>query len=109
MDMTQARAGAETGMKRAAEHANSCVSGWTDDAYAYLTGWARGMRGGSGRNAFMAEDVRASAERFGFSPPDNRAWGPVFRRAVSAGLIRKAGYAPSKTGHCRPMPLWEAV
>ena len=53
---------------------------------------------------FLAEDVRVSSGLP--QPKDNRAWGAVFARAARAGLIRRVGYGPSTTGHCRPMPIW---
>lgn len=99
---------AERGIKRAIDHADSVSPGWKQSAMDYLRGWCMGMKG-SGRG-FLAEDVRRNADRVLPPPTDPRAWGAVFREAANEGLIVKTGsYAPSKTGHCRPMPLWRAA
>ena len=59
---------------------------------------------------FMTEDAREFATKGGLpAVHDNRAWGPVAIRAIKAGLIERVGYAPSKTGHMRPMPVWRSL
>lgn len=89
----------------ARDNAIESVSGnagatWNEMAYAALVVFVKT------NGPFMAEDVRLTCTHVP-TPHDNRAWGGVFNRAVRANVIKRVGYAQSKTGHCRPMPLWE--
>ena len=83
--------------------ANNAGQEWCESAYSALTQFAKLNKN------FMTEDVRLYTERKGIKPHDNRAWGAVTVRAIKAGIIKRAGYAPSKTGHMRPMPMWESA
>jgi hypothetical protein len=79
--------------------------GWSDRAYSFLVDYV----GANPSRAFMAEDVRASAEAEGLPPPpDNRAWGGVVARAARAKVIRRLGYGAQKsvTCHCSPKSIW---
>lgn len=59
---------------------------------------------------FLIEDARAYATRNGVAAPhDSRAWGSITVRAIKEGVIVRDGYAPSKTGHMRPMPVWKSL
>lgn len=86
----------------------SLVSGnagaqWNEAAFNLLRIFAASVQ------EFMTEDARAYALQCGLTKPhDNRAWGAVTVRAIKAGVISKCGYAPSKTGHMRPMPVWKS-
>lgn len=102
-----ARQGAETGMLLAAAHAERVREGWNEEALSFFRLYASSHQ----REPFLTEDVRAWAEKMGFeSPPDNRAWGAVARRAALQGLIRKMGYAAQKSATCHnsPKTLWAA-
>lgn len=101
--ISTARIYRDSGMTRAADHADAVVGGWSDAAYQFLLDFV----GANRDENFMTERVRLLAEASGLAlPPDNRAWGAVTSRAVRQGLIRRVGYAPAQTGHCRPMPVW---
>lgn len=90
----------------AVAHADAEAPGWSDKAYALLAEYARSVNG-----EFLAEDVRHWAEtRRGLpAPPDNRAWGGVFKKAVRGGVVQRTGYAASKNthAHCRPCAVWK--
>jgi len=95
----------DTGMQCAADHADRESEGWTDRAYVFLVDYVAANRG----RAFMAEDVRASAEAEGLPPPpDNRAWGSVVSRAARLRIIKRIGYGAQKsvTCHCSPKSIW---
>lgn len=99
MDLTQAQEQRDEAIDQVA---TSAGESWIDAAYEALRQYAeRGTR-------FMVEDVRLAYPKLP-KPHDNRAWGAVTSRAVRNGLIERVGYAPSRTGHCRPMPVWRAV
>jgi len=97
----------DVGMQRAADHADRVEEGWSDRAHGFLVDYVAANRG----RAFMAEDIRASAESEGLPPPpDNRAWGSVVSRAVRASIIKRMGYGAQKsvTCHCSPKSIWVA-
>lgn len=105
IDFSAARIGRDAGMNCAIDHAERDSAGWGDRAYAYLTSYIVRHQ-----SDFMTEDVRLYAAAEGLDPPpDNRAWGAVIVRAVKLGVLRKTGFAPAKTGHCRPMQIWSAA
>lgn len=92
-------------MQRAIDHADRVVEGWAEEAACFLTRYLD-----MNREPFLTGDVRLTAAKFGVPlPPDNRAWGPIINSAVRSGQIRKVGYGNSKTGHMRPMPLWQSA
>lgn len=99
-----AKAGRDEGMRRAAEHAEKVNPGWVEQAYSFLATFVKDRPGD-----FLAEDVRLAAALVLPEPPDNRAWGPVFKEACRRGLIQRKGYGAAKTGHMRPMPIWAPV
>lgn len=100
--MAAAIEGREAGISQAADHAEREFPGWFEKAYGFLVSYIK-----QHDREFMTEDVRLAAEAAQVPPPpDNRAWGNVIREAAKIGVIVKRGFAPAKTGHCRPMPLW---
>jgi hypothetical protein len=91
----------------AVSHADRVSPMWSSMAYGALLAFAA-TEGGK----FTSEDVRAVAEYAGLpTPPDQRAWGGVFRRAARAGKIRRVGFGESqnKQAHCRPVAQWMLV
>lgn len=95
----------DAGMSAAIQHADAVSEGWSDRAYSVLVDFV----GANPSRAFMAEDVRASAEKEGLPlPPDNRAWGGVVARDARAKVIRRMGYGAQKsvTCHCSLKSTW---
>lgn len=100
-----AEQGAVAGMVMAASHADRETEDWSKEAMSYFRLFAAMNKGKS----FLTEEVRSWAEKMGFeTPPDNRAWGFVARRAATEGVVRKLGYAAQKsvTCHGSPKTLW---
>ena len=99
----KARQLAEDGIQRAVDHADRKKKNWSALAYMSFLYYAKYHK------TFQTEDVRRWAEHLP-SPPDNRAWGAITRRAVKAGIIKRVGYAPVKSPNCHmaPMAVWES-
>lgn len=93
------------GIKKAVEHANVEVKGWSDQAYNYLLDYA------TKHKEFMVEDVREASKGVIPVPPSTRAWGGVVVRASKAGVIRRKGFQNVKNtkAHCTPATLWEVI
>lgn len=94
---------AHDGMRRAVEHANRDVEGWSEHAITIVRCFAL-MRD----EPFLAEDVREYAQTLEFPrAPDQRAWGAVMKQAAKRGVIRMAGFRLAKDGS--PKSAWEAA
>jgi hypothetical protein len=93
------------GIRKAVEHANVEVKGWSDQAYNYLIDYA------TKHKQFMVEDVREASKDVIPVPPSTRAWGGVVVRASKAGVIRRKGFQNVKNAkaHCTPATLWEVI
>ena len=77
---------------------------WSTLAYLALLEFA------AANARFTAEDARLGAHKAGLPlPPDARAWGGVFKRAVRKGLITPDGYGPRRCGHMTPTIVWRPV
>ena len=75
----------EEGIKKALDHANAVSENWGEVAYDFLKGYIEI------NPMFMAEDVRFASQGVVPSPPSQRAWGGIIRKAAEAGLIRSNG------------------
>jgi hypothetical protein len=104
LDFKAARERRDTGMQRAADHANRVEPEWSDKAYRLAVKMFE-IRDAS----FLAEDVVRSLAGVIPDPPDKRAWGHIFQRAARNGVIEKIGYAPAATSNCSPKVLWRRV
>lgn len=105
-----ARAARDSGIHRAAQHAEEVMPSWGDRAYAVLLDYL--TKPPFCTSAFTSEDVRDHAHLLGLpEPAHRRAWGAVFQRAARAGLIAKNGVteARAKHVHCSIVTVWRAV
>lgn len=94
-------------MARAEEHAERVEPGFAQRAFVFLLAWLswRGIG-----EAFSAETVVDLAREHGITPPDTRAWGPVFRRAAGVGAIKRSSTVfPRAKGHGTATLGWERV
>lgn len=106
-DRNAGKSGRDTGMARVTASADDAHANWSATAYLTLRAFVRRRE-----HAFTAENVRAFATEKGLPDcHDDRAWGPVLRRAAKEGLIRKTGYrqAEGRACHMHPVTLWRVV
>ncbi len=104
-DVSAARLARDAGMQQAMDHADRVIDDWSERAYSFLVDFV----GANPARAFMAEDVRVSAEGEGLPPPpDNRAWGGVVARAARSKIVKRLGYGAQKSVscHCSPKSIW---
>jgi hypothetical protein len=105
IDFLQARTARDAGMRRAIDHAQDLCFDWPERAYAFLEAYAR-------HNAeFISEDVSDAAHanpRFP-TPPTDRAWGAIYRKAANAGLIEQCGAGRSRRRHASICPKWRSL
>jgi len=107
LDIKQARAERDNGIKRAADHADRVSDGWSDRAYQFLLKFL-----GNHNGPFMAEEVRSAAALMDFElPPSARAWGSVVLKAAKAGIIERIGIqkVKNKNAHCANATVWRQV
>lgn len=67
---------------------------FSDRAFAFIASFAR-----AARKPFSGEQLTDAMKNCGIRPHDDRAFGPVFARAIRAGLIKTIGFVPRKKGH----------
>ncbi len=98
---------AKEGMERATKHAEKVDPGWRKEAYEIVYACAL-------RNEFItADDVWRGAHRWGLpAPPDNRAWGSIYVRAIRAVIIEKTGrFTQTKRpiAHRMDIPIYHSL
>lgn len=100
-----ARIRRDDGIQRAADHADEVDPTWRERALGYVKLYVVAHSA-----PFLAEDVRAEAEKDGLSPPPTkRAWGPVLQKAAREGIVKRVGYAPANSSNRAPKCLWSAA
>ena len=87
--------GEEAG-KRAEDRANIDVPGFSERALAHIE---KEMLAAGSSAKLRGEDLVNSAKFAGIRPAEDRAFGPVFQKAIRDGLIEPVGYAPRTKGH----------
>lgn len=101
MNLDQARAERDEGMAQALQHAERVQPQWGDVAYDALVDYAAQNR------TFTSYDFRKDYHARGLpNPPTDKAFGPVFLRAVKEHVIAKVGYEQHPERHASPTPLW---
>lgn len=105
IDFTAARVARDAGMAQSIDRAQDLCFDWPERAYAFLEAYAR-------ENAcFISEDVSDAAHadpRFP-TPPTDRAWGAIYRKAVNAGLIEQYGAGRSRRRHASICHRWRSL
>jgi hypothetical protein len=94
----------DTGIAKAADHANRERPEWTVKATEFFIHFVQQAVG-----PFMTEDVRRAAELNGLPlPPDRRAWGAVTSEVAKRKVIKRIGYGPQTTTGCHmaPKSIW---
>lgn len=84
--------GAEAG-ERCADKASKDDAGFRERALDFIVGYIRQVGESTGESATLA------AVLAGIKPHDQRAFGPVYQKAIRQGLIRVVGYVPRVRGH----------
>ena len=91
---------ARTALKLGMEAGQACLDlteqadpDFGEKAYQFVVDYVRKSRRVPGENVTLA------ARLAGIVPRDDRAFGPVFQRAIRAGAIRVVGSAPRVRGH----------
>lgn len=107
MNLTQAETRRDVGMHRAVSRADRDQPQWSDDAMHALEMYCKAHP----EAQFLGEQVRAWGEQLELvdPPADGRAWGAVFRKAASLGVIRRVGYAPALSSNLSAKCLWLAL
>lgn len=99
---------ADAGMAAALNHAERVAPAWGEVAFSAFKRYARSLPSGA---RFQCEDVRrwAMAEGLVDEPPSLRAWGPITKRAIRAGVVRHVGFASvdNPAAHCAPTAVYE--
>ncbi len=87
--------GAEHG-ERAEHRANENEPGFSERAIDHIR---QAMLDSPAGASLRGEDIVNGAKLAGIRPPDDRAFGPVFAKAIRQGLIEPIGFAPRVKGH----------
>lgn len=104
VEMAQALADREAGMKQAADHANETHGDWTGRAFDFLSQFARENQ------SFISEDVSDRSKEVDFPQPGtDRAWGSIYRRAVREEIIIQVGTGRSRRRHASICPRWGSL
>lgn len=99
----EAQEAAETGIKRAADHAEREYNGWVEEAAEALAWAATQYPAGS---EFTIEQLRQLTVGLP-DPPDLRSWGAATQRATKLGYIVKTGnFALAVSSNNSPKPLY---
>lgn len=82
--------------QRAEDRANDEAPGFSDAALEHIRATVAAL---SLDGAVRGEDLVNAAKVAGIRPPDDRAFGSVFCKAIRLGYIKPVGFAPRVKGH----------
>lgn len=106
-DADEGRQLANEGAERATEHAEKVDPGWKKEAYEIIHSVAME------REHLHADHVWQRAAEWGLpAPPDNRAWGSIWSKAIRAKIIEKTGrYTTTKrsVAHRMDIPIYRSL
>lgn len=106
IDPAAGAASAADAIKAAAAHAEQHSPNWQARALGLLREYA------ATHPTITSEDVRVWAHATADlpMPPDQRAWGAVFKAALAAGMLSRLGFAPAASKHChsRASNVWRS-
>lgn len=88
-----ARAVGEVAMQRVLDHAERTGPGFSERARAFVLLHLQAHGPSSG------EAITDAAKRAGITPPDDRAFGPVYAALSRANRIAVAGFVARRKGH----------
>lgn len=86
----------EEAANRAADRADCEVPGFSTRALEHIR---TTMLAADPAAKLRGEDIVNSAKVAGIRPPDDRAFGSIFAKAIREGLIVPVGFAPRVKGH----------
>ena len=96
LSLDDARRVRDQKMAQVLSTAESISDQWGRVAYLFLVRYAQRNR------RFIGQDV-VRASRGEIDPPHtDRAWGPIFKRAITAGVLHRIGFAPAPHRHASP-------
>ena len=81
---------------RAEARANDDAPGFSDAALEHIRAAMEALAPGA---TVRGEDLVNAAKSAGIRPPDDRAFGAVFYKAIRLGYIEAVGFAPRVKGH----------
>lgn len=81
---------------RAEDRANAAEAGFSGRALEHIR---TTMASAPPDVSLRGEDIVNAAKVSGIRPPDDRAFGAVFSKAIRLGYITPVGYAPRVKGH----------
>lgn len=92
---TARKLGEEAG-ERAEFRANVVDPDFSERAMAYIR---QRMQAAANDDRMRGEDLVNEMKVAGIRPPDDRAFGPVFLRAIRAEVLEPVGFVPRVKGH----------
>lgn len=104
IDFAAARDARDAGMTQALQRAERIDDEWPELAYGFLVRFAY-------QNAtFCGWQCTDLANAMGFgSPADDRAWGPIYKRAIKAGVIEQSGAGKNPHRHLSICPKYRSL
>ena len=82
--------------ERAEDRANGELPGFSDRALEHIRETAARLAPDA---RVRGEDIVNAAKMAGIRPPDDRAFGAIFCKAIRLGYIEPVGFAPRTKGH----------
>lgn len=86
----------EEAANKAAERADQDAPGFSEHALEHIR---KTMLAAAPDAQLRGEDIVNSAKVAGIRPPDDRAFGSIFSKAIRLGFIVPVGFAPRVKGH----------